>query len=319
MNWVCQGADGHDVEAIRASGDTDQPVPVRHVRFEYPADFRAAWQPLKPEFSAACNALSLGMPYGEPYVVSSVRHAARGLEGDELSERVEAYLGQEREHYRQHRRLNELLRAEHDSLARVERWLGWSYRWLARHGSREFNAAFAAGFESVAFASARWIDSHRRELFTGADPVPATLFLWHLAEEVEHKTIAFEVWEQVDGRRWRYAAAMTTSFLMLVWFIFVGTVFQLAATRRIFSPLAWLRLIKWAFGYAFEVIPTMVVTALPGHHPRELADPTWLTDWLSGYDPTTGTIPVWDAPIPFPLTNAPQPDEMPEPGVRSSG
>jgi predicted metal-dependent hydrolase len=44
----------------------EQPVPVRHVRFEYPDDFRAAWQPLKPEFAAACNALSLGMPYGEP-------------------------------------------------------------------------------------------------------------------------------------------------------------------------------------------------------------------------------------------------------------
>ena len=285
------------MQAIHASNDAEQPVPIRQVRLAYPDDFRAAWQPLKPEFAAACNALSLGMPYSEPYVVASVRRVVDDLDDPELSKRVGSYLGQEREHYRQHRRLNDLLRAKHPFLGRVEKWLGWSYRCLARRGSREFNVAFAAGFEAVAFASARWIDTHRRELFDGADPLPATLFLWHLAEEVEHKTVAFDVWEQVDGKRWRYAAAMSTSFLMLVWFIFLGTVVQLAATGRVFNPVAWVRLIKWAISLAFEVIPTMVITALPGHHPRELADPTWLTSWLREYDPSTATMPLWNGPI----------------------
>jgi hypothetical protein len=41
----------------------------------------------------------------------------------------------------------------------------------------------------------------------------------------------------------------------------------------------------------------MVITALPGHHPRELADPTWMVTWLARYDPTTETIPQWNAPI----------------------
>ena len=270
-------------------------LPVRGVRFEYPDDFRSAWQPRKPEFAFACNALSLGMPYGEPYVIASVRRAARDLEDRELADQVGNYLAQEREHYRQHRRLNRLLTAQHPFLARIEKWLAWSYRFLARRRSKEFNIAFAAGFEAVAFASARWIDAHRRELFDGADPVPATLFLWHLAEEVEHKTIAFDVWQEVDGNRWRYAAAMTTSFLMLVWFILLGTIVQLASTRRIFNPVAWIRLIKWAIGFAFEVIPTMVITALPGHHPRDLVDPVWLSTWLLEHDEETGTIPLWDA------------------------
>jgi hypothetical protein len=283
------------VEALQTA--REQPVPIRQVRFEYPDDFRAAWQPLKPEFAAACNALSLGMPYGEPYVVASVRRVVDDLEDRELADRVQSFLTQEREHYRQHRRLNELLTAQHPFLRRIERWLGRSYRWLARRGSREFNLAFAAGFEAVAFASARWIETRRRELFDGADPVPTTLFLWHLAEEVEHKTVAYDVWERIDGNRWRYAAAMTTSFLMLVWFIFLGTIVQLASTRRIFNPVAWIRLIKWAFSFAFEVVPTMVITALPGHNPRDLVDPPWLSTWLREYDPETGTMPLWNHQI----------------------
>ena len=63
------------------------------------------------------------------------------------------------------------------------------------------------------------------------------------------------------------------------------------------SPVAWFRLWKWGIGFAFEVTPTMAVTALPRHHPDQQADPSWMTSWLSTFDPATGTIPVWDAPI----------------------
>ena len=38
--------------------------------------------------------------------------------------------------------------------------------------------------------------------------MPATMFLWHLAEEVEHKTVAFDVYQAVDGSKLRYAASM---------------------------------------------------------------------------------------------------------------
>lgn len=271
-------------------------MPVRRVRFEYPDDFRAEWHPGKPEFAAACNALSLGMPYGEPYVVASIRTVRDELV-PELAARVDAYLAQERQHLRQHRRFNELLTDQHPSLSRVEGWLARSYRYLAHRGSTEFNVAFAAGFEAVAFSAARWIDQRRLTLFRGSDPLPATLFLWHLAEEVEHKTVAHDVWAATDGSRLRFGAAMLTSFALLVWFIFLGTLVQLTATRRVFNPVAWIRLIGWGFGFAMEVLPTMAVTVLRGHHPSDLADPSWMPVWLSEYDAAAEEMPLWNAPV----------------------
>lgn len=269
-------------------------LPDRRVRFEYPEDFNAKWQPRKPEFAAACNALSLGMPYGEPYVVASVRAVLDDLDDPELVAQARSYLTQEREHHRQHKRFNEVVTAQQPGLLRIERWLQWTYRTLARRSSREFNLAFAAGFEAVAFSSARWADKHRHELFTGADGVASTLFLWHLAEEVEHKSVAFDVWNAIDGNRWRYLRAMFTSFVMLAGFVLIGTLAQLFRSGRILNPVAWFRLIKWAFSLAFEVMPTMAITALPGHHPNDLADPVWLTDWLREFDPATGSMPLWD-------------------------
>ena len=44
---------------------------------------------------------------------------------------------------------------------------------------------------------------------------------------------------------------------------------------------------------AFVLSPVMVVSALPGHHPRQFTDPPYLPAWLRQYDPATGTIPIW--------------------------
>jgi len=276
-------------------------LPHRRIHLEWPDDTRAAWQPIKPEFAAAVNALSLGMPSGEPYVMQAVRTAAADIDDPELAERVRDYLAQEGEHARQHRRFNQILTDQHPALSRVERWLASSYRFLQKRAGRRFGIAYAAGFEATAFAAARWMDSHRHELFRGADEVPSTLILWHLAEEVEHKSVAHDVWAATGGSRVRYLLAMATCFAMLVWFIFLGTVVQLTAWRRILSPVAWFRLWKWGIGFAFEVMPTMAITLLPNHHPSQQADPSWMIEWLRRYDPETNTIPEWNAPLDFEL------------------
>jgi len=275
-------------------------MPHRRIELSYDESTRAAWQPNKPEFAAACNALSLGMPYGEPYVMRSIRNAIPQLEADghlELVEEVKLYLEQEREHASQHRRFNQILRNQHAGLGRVERWLKASYGFLTRRASDRFGVAFAAGFEAIAFAAARWMDARRHSLFTGADSEPSTLFLWHLAEEVEHKTVAHDVWAATDGSRMRYVGAMSVCFAMLVFFIFCGVLVQLTAWRRLFHPLAWIRLWGWGFAFAFEVMPTMAVTATRSHHPSKQADPSWMSLWLTAYDHETNTIPAWDAPI----------------------
>lgn len=261
----------------------DAPVPHRRIRLVWPDDTRAAWQPAKPEFAAAVNALSLGMPHGEPYVMRSVRRAVAGVDDPILHERVAAYLEQEGEHSRQHRRFNEVVTAQHPSLRRVERWLARSYRLLDRLGPK-FGVAYAAGFEATAFAAARWMDAHRHELFRGADPEPATLILWHLAEEVEHKAAAHEVNRAAGGGRIRYLGAMAVSLLLVMAFVGVGTTIMLAAERRLMNPIAWWRLSVWAVTFAFDLIPTLVVSALPGFHPAQWADPLWYEVWLRELD-----------------------------------
>jgi uncharacterized protein len=259
-------------------------VTIRRVRFEFPDDLDASWHPTFPEFAAAANGVSMLMPHVEPYVVSSIR-AVKGSLEQPLAERAQEFIAQETQHQRQHRRFNDLLVAQVRSLDRIDRFAGAIYRWLGRVGSDRFNVAFAAGAETTAFSMARWSESHLRELFDRAEPVVSTLFLWHLAEEVEHKCVAYDVHRCVGGGRLLYLFAGWISVLVMALVTVMATVAQLVHSGRILSPVAWWRLTRWAFSLAFTVLPDLFVSALPGHHPSQFSDPILLGTWLGAFDP----------------------------------
>ncbi|MFN8018627.1 MAG: metal-dependent hydrolase [Acidimicrobiales bacterium] len=271
-------------------------LPVRRVRFQWPDDVDLAWTPRVPELAYAANAVSMLMPHAEPYVVASTRAALdEGLVADpDLADEAKAYAAQEAQHHGQHRRFNDLLVARWGGLARVDGWLARWFGFLRRRSTR-FGLAFAAGFETVAFVAARWVDQHQ-SLMRDAEPTVATLFLWHLAEEVEHKRVAFDVYQASGGGRLRYAAATWVAAITMAVGAFAATLVMLAGEGRLFSPTAHLRLARWSLSYVFAAVPVMVVSALPGHHPGDLADPAGLDHWLEHLDPETSTVPEYALP-----------------------
>lgn len=265
----------------------------RRVHLAHPDDVDPAWNPRRPELSFAADAVSLLMPYAEPYFVRTVRRAVPELD-PALARTATAFCAQEARHHGEHRRFNDRMSRDCPGLGRIERWMDRTYRWVERHRSLRFSLAFAAGSETIAFSIARWAERNRRDLFDGAAPGVAALFLWHLAEEVEHKSVAFDVYQAVDGSRARYAVATVTSFAILAWFTVLSVLALMVGTGRWRSPGAWARLVRWAFSVAFVTMPDMAVSMVPGHHPDQLADPVWLTTWLRHFDPATGTVPLLD-------------------------
>jgi hypothetical protein len=265
-------------------------LPLRVPDLDYPDDLAVAWNPSFPELACAANAISVLMPYVEPYFVKSIRATLPTLD-ESLRVRTSAYLKQELQHHVQHRRFNDLLADRCPSLRRLERIVRRTYGWLERSRSARFNVGFAAGSETIAFGIARWIDRHVDSLFERADPVVATLYLWHLAEEVEHKTAAYDVFEATDGSRLRYAWASAVSLALLFTFTVAGSLLMLRSEHRLRYPVAWFRLTRWSISLAFTVLPVVVSSALPGHHPSSFADPPFLSQWLRGFGAPVASRP----------------------------
>jgi predicted metal-dependent hydrolase len=207
-------------------------------------------------------------------------HSALPQLDDALQARTRAYLKQELAHHVEHRRYNDALAVQCPGIRRVEGWMRRVYGWLGRTRSQRFNLAFAAGSETIAFGVARWVEVNVATLFDDADPETSRLFLWHLAEEAEHRAAAHEVYEAIDGSRLRYAAATALSLVLLIAFTAAGTLVQLRSARRLHLPVAWFRLARWSVSLAFTMLPVVAASCLPGHDPAALAEPTYLAQWL---------------------------------------
>jgi uncharacterized protein len=235
------------------------------------------------------NALSLLMPHLEPYVVRSVRSSFADLSVDPVNEapdglldQARAYVRQEAQHHVEHRKFNDVLATRYRTTL-LERWMGKTFAWFERRQNPHFGLAFAAGAETVAFTIAQWLDRRVDRVLDRDDPT-AALFLWHLAEEAEHRSIAFDVMNAARVPRREYTKAMTVAFMTMVWFIFLGVLTIQWKDRRIFNPFSWARIIWWTLTFIFHAIPLMAVTTMRGNHPADLADPHNLLDWLDEYD-----------------------------------
>ncbi len=308
--------DTNSVAAEKAEISPGESAPVvfgravpqhRRMSFEYGDDFNPLWHERLPELAAAANAVSLMMPHAEPYVAKAVRNAVDGFESERQASNdaehdaahpagdwseARDYVRQELEHHRQHKAFNDLIMKRYPSVKRLDRVMAFTFERLAER-SNGFGLAFAAGFETIAYSGARWTDHRLRRLFGDADPAASTLFLWHLAEEVEHKNVAFDVLRAANVGFFKRLAGMLTAAVLLAAFAMAGTWTLLWAQRRFFSPIAHARLIGWTFSYMFDVLPAMAISLLPSHHPSSLSDPTWFAQWLETYDPETKTIQAW--------------------------
>ncbi len=266
---------------------------VRRVRFDWSTVETDQWHHSMPEFGAGANAVSLLMPYAEPYVIRMLR---AGIDEGDLPadgrRAAEALIGQEAAHVNAHRAFNKSL----TSASFTARYLDWFGAWVfARLSTRSnaFGIAFAAAFEILAFCSARWAEADLRAYFGGADEDAATLFLWHLAEEVEHKGIAHDVMCAHPTARSKYRRAFVVAFVVLVGFTIVGGLSLFARNLHVLNPLRWARLVRWGISFAFVVLPVAATSLSDTFHPDQLVDPPWMAMWLREFDPASNTIPVW--------------------------
>ena len=104
-------------------------------------------------------AFSLTMPYLEPYLIRTFRSVADDITDPGLAADVKEFIGQEAQHFQNHRRINEIIKAQLGpdvaaDLQAIEDRLDADYRRFNASKSRRFNLAYAEGFEAMTCAMA---------------------------------------------------------------------------------------------------------------------------------------------------------------------
>lgn len=172
-------------------------IPIRRMTFEYPDDLGTVFITGEPEDSWANLGLSLLLPYLEPYLIRSMKAARRHVTDERLRADLGAFVLQEGQHFQQHRRFNDHFHGPGlEGLAALEAEVAAEYERWSEEKPLAFHLAYAEGFEALTSATAIWFLEQDRSAW---HPEVLRLFEWHLVEELEHRNVAFEVYEHVIG------------------------------------------------------------------------------------------------------------------------
>ena len=175
-------------------------VQTRRVPFRYDGDLDRHYVAGDILLSHINSLSSATFPEGEDFFVRSVRHYRDEITDPELKRQVAGFIGQEAMHGRQHRDFNDRLAAMGYPTVLVDRATRRGLRLLERLASPADCLAVTAALEHVTATFAEHVLStpEMQELMTPDEDVRA-LWQWHALEEMEHKAVAFEVFDQAVG------------------------------------------------------------------------------------------------------------------------
>jgi uncharacterized protein len=259
-------------------------VLVRKPKFEFPEDFPTYWNRAKPEFSQILNGVSVVLPYFEPFIIDAIRKATDHITDPDLLKEAKAWIGQESQHFRQHRRFNEVLIAKgYEQVREVEQQFVGDYEQLGQR-SLKFQVAYTAGIETMALAMGHMGIKQREYFFKDADPAIASLWLWHFIEEIEHKNVAFDVYQHVYGGYWYRIYGMIYGLAHIFGQARQAYMVLLKADGLWGKIRTRWAVKKFAFRLFAYLLPRLVLHGLPSHHPSHIADPAWMKEWVALYN-----------------------------------
>jgi uncharacterized protein len=174
--------------------------------------------------SLLTNGVNLLFPAGERFFVRSVMHYLPQIDDDVLRAQVRGFAGQEHRHARAHEDYNVLLETQG---YRLERFLK-AYERIAFDGVERIAPAslrLAVTAATEHFTAILAEDALTRGYFAAMNSEVGRLLMWHAAEEIEHKAVAFDVLQKVaPGYPLRMAGlALASALLGGFWFAAVVT------------------------------------------------------------------------------------------------
>ncbi|ORT60358.1 metal-dependent hydrolase [Streptomyces sp. CB03238] len=184
------------------------------------------WVPGDPFTAHTINVLHLLLPAGERWFIHVYRQVLPYIRDDRLREDVIGFIGQEAMHSQAHDdvlpHLKKLGLDPTPYTAQVD-WLfekllgdrtlppGRARRWWLME-----RVALIAAIEHYTAFLGNWVLNAEELDRRGADPMMLDLLRWHGAEEVEHRSVAFELFMHVDGGYRRRVRTWATAFSALV-------------------------------------------------------------------------------------------------------
>ncbi|MFR9791546.1 metal-dependent hydrolase [Streptomyces sp. MB22_4] len=223
---------------------------ARNVSFSW-EDTPLHWVPGDPFTTHTINVLHLLLPAGERWFVHVYKQALPLVGDDRLREDVLGFIGQEAVHSRSHDEVLPHLRAQGLDPTPYTAQVDWFFEKLlgdrtlppgrARRWWLLERVALIAAIEHYTAFLGDWVLGATELDRRGADPTMLDLLRWHGAEEVEHRSVAFDLFTHLDGGYRRRARTWASAFAAIVFLWQRGVRFFLENDPTVTDPKASLK------------------------------------------------------------------------------
>ena len=187
-------------------------IQPRKVKFEWqntPVD----WVPEQPFVSYFINEINMILPAGEFWFCRLYNKVLPQIQDEKLKQDVQAFIRQEAMHAQAHNSANkEYLRERQIDIQRnldlmdflfgtllADQPLGLNIPKLLAHQWDLFRLGIVATVEHMTCVLGKYALYNTEWQKRGADPAMLDLVKWHGAEEIEHRTVAFDLYRHLGG------------------------------------------------------------------------------------------------------------------------
>jgi predicted metal-dependent hydrolase len=266
--------------ASRAPAGARVGIPPRHIDFRIPED--------APRYPFADNALitafhavlSAAFPPGERFFAESVRRFRDRVQDERLKAQVAGFMGQEAIHGREHERLNRYFTAAGFDTRLPERSIRLGLALLERLPPRQ-QLACTAYMEHITARLGQQLltDDFYRGL---CHPEMIKLWQWHALEELEHKAVAYDVYEIAGNSRLQRRLAMplvTAALLLPVLGSWAWLVAHDPQRFRLREHQRGLKLMFGRDGFISRIVPKLGVFSRADFHPARHDTQALAAEW----------------------------------------
>lgn len=145
------------------------------------------------------DAFSTTLPEGEKFFIVSLRQFKNELKSPELQQAFKDFVRQEGAHGILHDAYNARLQRQGVDVPAIEAFLKKFFAMHQRLLSPRMQITLTACAEHLTASMAHSLLDRDSTLMEGADERVRALYLWHAAEEIEHKSVAFDVMRDIAG------------------------------------------------------------------------------------------------------------------------
>ncbi len=224
--------------------------------------------PVKNHF---VNSLHIVVAHGEKYMIGNIRRVRDRLGAPHLRRQADWFVEQEGHHAAEHRRFVAQLGKlgyRTGRLDRVCRFIGQTL--LPRLCGPALNMAITVAIEHWTATVAEIVLEDR--LLADLDPAARRLVEWHCYEELEHRAVAFDVYQDVSGSYALRLVGMAIGIQLIALLSLYGLVSFLAQDRQLLSLSAWREGLGFFYtrqALVLRTLPRALTLARPGFHPSD--------------------------------------------------